>query len=164
MSEEIPHGSFWDLKSRTSLGNSCNALNLVWVALCLSFQVRLGVLACLFDVTGDIKSVTRSLRNSETIVESNATWDGTKTNYNSPHLVNSKLADASASSGGRTGDKRFFEASGYNQCNDCSCELAETLHGEHGVHHSSSPLCGSELRGNNGRQWVVTTDSNALLD
>ena len=80
----------------------------------------------------------------------------------SPHLINSKLADAGAGRGLGSSAQRLFETRGDDQRDYGSGELANTLHGKDGVHHSSSPFCGRELGCDNGRQWVITTDSNTL--
>jgi hypothetical protein len=89
-------------------------------------------------------------------------WRALYLHDDTPHLVNSKLADTSASGclGGRL--KGVLEAGGNDQSNDGSCELTNTLHGEDGVHHGSSPLGGSELRSDDRGQWVVTTNSDTL--
>ena len=67
-----------------------------------------------------------------------------------PHLINSKLADTSASGclGGRL--KGLLETRRDDQSDDSSGELTDTLHGKDSVHHGSSPLGGGKLRGNNG--------------
>jgi hypothetical protein len=80
-----------------------------------------------------------------------------------PHLVNGKLADTGACLGLVGGSlERSLESGSDDQSNDGSSELTNTLHSKDGVHHCSSPLGSSELGGNDGGQWVVTTDSDTL--
>jgi hypothetical protein len=49
------------------------------MTLVLSLNVGAHILSGLLNITGDIESVTGSLGDGETVVESNATWDGTET-------------------------------------------------------------------------------------
>jgi hypothetical protein len=56
-----------------------DTLDLIWVTLVLSLNVGAHILSGLLNITCDIESVTGSLGDGETVVESNATWDGTET-------------------------------------------------------------------------------------
>ncbi|KAI6755845.1 hypothetical protein HG531_004951 [Fusarium graminearum] len=64
----------------------------VGVAFAPAVDISLDVLIGLLDVTGDVKGVTRSLRD----IEGNASGDSSEANKCSPHLVNSNLAISSA--------------------------------------------------------------------
>jgi hypothetical protein len=44
----------------------------------LASHVSVDVLGSLLSVTGDIESVSGSLRDGKTVVEGNAAWDGTE--------------------------------------------------------------------------------------
>ena len=148
----------------------------------LAFAVHVGVdiLTGLLNITGNIEGITGSFRDGETVVESDATRDGTESteeelvlihgeeivdnlHNDTPHLINSKLTDTGASGGLGAGNERLLKASCDNQGNNGSSELPNTLHGEHSIHHGTSPLGGSELRGNDAGQWIITTDSNTLV-
>lgn len=63
--------------------------DLVWLAFMLTRLVGLNIRNGLLRIAGNIKSVARSLRDGETEVQGNATGNGTKTDDNTPHLVNS---------------------------------------------------------------------------
>jgi hypothetical protein len=55
-----------------------DATDLIGLSLAFAVHVGVDVLASLLDITGDIESVTGSLGNGKTVVESDATWDGTE--------------------------------------------------------------------------------------
>jgi len=80
-----------------------SAAELVWFTLGLAIHVCVNILSSLLDITSNIESVTRSLGNGETVVESDASGDGTETDENTPHLVNGQLADTTAGSIGSCG-------------------------------------------------------------
>jgi len=145
------------------LNHSSSTLDFIKVTLGLSIHVGFGVCAGLLNIPGDVEGISGSLRNSETVVECDTTWNGTKSNNYALHLVYGKLAVTGASGCLSSGLEGPFETSSNNQRNDSSCELANTLHGKHGVHHGTSPFGSSKLRCDNGTERVVTTDSNTLI-
>lgn len=118
----------------------------------------------LLNIALNIESVARSLWDGKTEVKSNATWDGTETDKDTPHLVDSKTADTTAVTVSSGGSERTLEALGDDKHDKSTSHLTNTLHGEDGTHHGSTPLGGSELRSDNGRKWVVTTNSNTHND
>lgn len=144
------------------LGGSAG--DLIGAAVVLAVEVGLGVSVSLDNVAGNIEGVARSLRNGQTVVESNASGDGTETDDDTPHLVDGELADTIASSRGLGGQERLLETGSDNESDDTSSELTDTLHGEDGAHHGTAPLSGSELRGNDGRKRVITTNTNTHND
>ena len=123
----------------------------------------LNVLVRLLDVTSNVESITWSLGNGEAEVEGYARGNDANTDQGTPHLVDSNLAVASALSVGCGLVELALEASDEADHDDSSTKLAETLHGEHGAHHSATPLGGSELRGDDGGKRVVTANSCNLL-
>lgn len=164
MVAEILKGGFRDLESGGGLHHGGDTADLVWVALGLTLHVGVDVVAGLLDITCDIKGVTWGLGDGETVVEGDAAGNGTESDDYTPHLVDGQLADTSAVGGFASSDEGLLETGSHNQSNDCGCELTNTLHGEHSVHHGSSPLGGGKLGSNDGRQWVITTDSDTLID
>jgi hypothetical protein len=85
----------------------------------------LNVLTSLLNITGNIESVSGSLRDGKTVVEGNAAWNGAETTFssqrrmpfgrrdlhdNTPHLVNSKLAFTLAGGSLGTEKERLLEA------------------------------------------------------
>ncbi len=66
------------------------------------------------------------------------------TNKSSPDLVNGEGTDTSALGVADGCGQRALEADGSDQHDQSTAKLAETLHGENGSHHCSSPLGGSE--------------------
>lgn len=143
--EVLPRG-LGNLELGRLLLHGLDTGNLIGNTLVLASLVGLDVGTSLDNITSDIEGVAGSLRDGQTVVEGNAAGDGAETNDDTPHLVDGQTADASA--GGRGGGalKRLLEASSDDQSDDSSTKLAETLHGEDGTHHSSSPLGGSESR------------------
>src|ERR1700753_4208181 len=93
---------------------------------------------------------------SQTEVQGDAAWNGTKTDDNTPHLINCQLANTVAFSNSLGSFQGVVEARDDDQGNNGSSELTNALHGEYGSHHGTSPLGGSELRGDNGAKGIVT--------
>lgn len=157
---EVGEGWLWNGEGVGVVADGLDTGNLVWNTLWLVVQVRLDVGTGLDDITGDIESVTRSLWNGKTVVKSNATWNGTHSDDDTPHLVNGKTADTTALADVWSGHKRLAETSSDNEGDDTGTELTKTLHGEDGTHHGTSPAGSSELRGNDRGKWVVTTNTD----
>lgn len=164
---EVPPRWLRDVHLRSRVAHGGDTGDLIWNTLSSSTEVGLNIGASLDDIAGDIEGVTRSLRDGQTEVEGNATWHGTHTDDDTPDLVHSNQAHAVTSSllglGVRSvdgSDERLLEANNGDESNDTSTELAKTLHGEDGTHHGSSPLGSSELGGDDGGEWVVTTNTN----
>ena len=149
-----------DLELTGSSLTSLDAGDLIGLAVRLAVEVSLGVGVGLDDIAGDIEGVTRSLGDGKAVVEGNASGDGTETNDDTPHLVNGKLADTVTSGGVLAAEEGLLEADGDDESDDTSSELTNTLHGEDGTHHGTAPLGGSELRSNDRRERVVTTDTD----
>lgn len=78
MVEEVLHGSFGDLKGFLSLGHGSGTPDLIWVALGLAVHICVDVVASLLNVTGDVESVAGSLGDGESVVESDAAGNSTK--------------------------------------------------------------------------------------
>lgn len=137
-----------------------DTLDLVRLALRDAGHVGLDIAAGLGDIAGNIEGVTGSLGDGKTVVESNAARDGTETDDDTPHLVSGEKAITLASALALGRLEGALETSSDNQSDDTSEELADTLHGEDGTHHGSSPLGGRELGSDNRRERVVTTDTD----
>lgn len=120
--------------------------DLVGVALTLASDVGTDILISLEDIASDIEGVAGSLGDSETVVERDTRGDGTEADHNTPHLVNSELADTGALANGAGGLEGLLEASSHDQRDDGSRKLTEPLHGEDGTHHGTTPLGRSEPR------------------
>lgn len=104
------------------------------------------------------------LRDGKAEVQSADGGDDTNTDQSAPHLVNSNLTLSSASSVRSNVVELRLEANGQANHDDSTTKLAETLHGEHGAHHGTSPLGRSKLGCDDGRKRVVTTDTYHMLD
>ena len=52
-----------------------------------ALDIRLGVLAGLFWIAGDVEGETRRFRDGQTVVESDAAGDGTESDDDPPDLV-----------------------------------------------------------------------------
>jgi hypothetical protein len=118
--------------------------DLIRLALTFTRSVSLDVLDGLLGVTCNIEGVARSFRDGETEVESNAARHSTEADDDTPHLVHSKLAHTVAKVDRLGGLEGVFETRDDDQSNDGGGELANTLHGEDGTHHGTSPLGGGE--------------------
>ena len=174
VAEEVLPGWLWGLELRSGVTHSGDTGDLIRNTLSGTRKVGLDIRATLDNIAGDIESVARSLWDGETEVEGNASWNSTHSNDDTPHLVDSKVADtiASSLSGDRGSNaassswnsagalKRLLEANSDNESDDTSGELTETLVGEDSSHHGTSPLGGSELRCDDSGKWVVTTDTD----
>lgn len=146
------------------VGNLCSSdtCGLVNIGITtLSGDVVFRVLIGLLHIPLNIESVTGCLRNGKTVVESDTSRYGTEANQSTPHLIDGNGTDTSAVGdlGGRL--QGLLEASSDDEHDDGGSELANTLHGEHGAHHGTSPLGRRKFGGDDGRQWVVTTDTDA---
>jgi hypothetical protein len=112
----------------------------LWPAL----DVGLHILASLVNIAGNIESVARGLRDSQTEVESHASWNGTEPNDDTPHLVHSKTTDSVAFSDSLGGQQGLLETSGDDKSDDSRTKLTDTLHGKDGAHHGTTPFGSSE--------------------
>jgi hypothetical protein len=126
----------------------------------LTRNVLLSISGGLLDVAGNIKSVARSLGNGEAVVEGEAGGDDTDTDKGAPHLVYSNLAVAGAGVVTSRTRERVLESGDEAKHNKGTAKLTETLHGKDSAHHGTAPLGGSELGGDDGRERVVTTDTD----
>jgi len=179
VTEEICPAGLGNLKSVAVVLNCLDTLDLVGNTLGLAGNVSFDIGAGLDDIAGDIKGVAGGFGDCQTIVESNAPWNRTETDDNTPHLVGSKLANAGTGLVAGGGLKRLLEASSDDESDETGGELAETLHSEDRAHHGASPFGGREsdesqslvlnlgvelaeyvLRGDNGGKRVVTTNAN----
>lgn len=146
VSPEVGPAGLGGLETAAGVGDDNSANGLIRVSLGLSSKISLGVLISLDDVASNVESVTGSLGNRKTEVESNAAGDSTETNDDTPHLVNSQTTNTTAVTDGRGSHQRLFEASSNNEGHDTSSKLANALHSKDRTHHSSTPLGSSEFR------------------
>jgi len=112
------------------------------------------VLDGLFHVTFDVEGETRGLWNSETEVESDDTGDASKTDEETPTVVNGLGV------GGWLGNDGTLVGSDDDYGDDAGGEVTETLGGEGGSHHTATNPSGSKLGRDDGRKWVITTDTD----
>lgn len=154
------------LELRSSLAHGGHAGHFIRNTFSSARKVGLDVRTTLDDIARDVKSVSRSLRDGQTEVESNAAWHCTHSNDDTPHLVDSNVADSIASGlgtdarGSHCALQRALEAHSDDEGDNTGSELTETLVGEHSTHHRASPLGRSEFGCDDGGQWVVTTNSD----
>lgn len=116
---EVAEAGLGDLERLLGSLVGGDAGNLVRVALALASHVSLDVVTGLLDITGNVEGVTGGFGDGQTVcswitqlgddtyicqwlsmaltVEGNAGGDGTEADQGTPHLVNSQLADTSAS-------------------------------------------------------------------
>lgn len=78
MGDEVCPAGLWDLEFLGGLIDGGYASDLIWLSMTPSLLVSLNVLAGLFDIASYIESITRGFGDCQAIVESNATWNGTK--------------------------------------------------------------------------------------
>jgi hypothetical protein len=158
--EEVLKRSLGDIELGACLLTGGNLRQLVGVSVTvLAGKVLLGVLIGLLNITGDVESVTGGFGDGEAEVQSDAGWHNTDTNQSTPHSVDGDLAFASAGSIAGSLVDLVLEAGDKAQHDESTTKLTESLHGEDGTHHGTSPLGGSKLGGDDGRQGVVTTDT-----
>jgi len=144
VAEKVTEGGLGDVELTGVVAHGLNTGDLIWNTLGLAGDVCLDIGAGLDDIAADIESVTRSLGDGKTVVKGNAARNGTKTDDDTPHLVDSERADTVA--GGRVlaSDKGLLEAGSDDESDDTSSELSNTLHGEDTAHHGSTPFGSSE--------------------
>ena len=94
-SKVSPAGLWW-VEADASILKNGGAVNLIWMTLVLAQLVSLNIRAGLVDIASNVEGVAGSLRDGETEVKSNTAGHGAETNNDTPHLVNSKLADTIA--------------------------------------------------------------------
>ena len=87
-----------------------SAADLVGVTLGSAGGISFDVLDGLLGIAGHIEGITGSLGNGETEIESNAAWHSTKSDNDTPRLVNSKLADTIALTHRLGSQERVLEA------------------------------------------------------
>jgi hypothetical protein len=144
---EVAPGGLGRVETLTRVLEDGSSADFVGFAFSNTCLVGFDVLDGLLGVAGYIESITWCLGDGETEVQGDAAWDGTKTDYDTPHLVDSELADARAVSDGLRGRERVLEAGGDDECDDGGGELADTLHGKDGSHHGSTPFGGCKFGG-----------------
>lgn len=138
--------------------------DLIRVAGVLAVNVSLGVGTGLDNIALDVEGVAGSLGDGETVVKGNASGDSAETDDDAPHLVHSKTTDTIAVLDGLGGLERLFEARDDDEGDDTGGELTETLHGEDGSHHGTSPLGGGKLGSDDRGKRVVTTNTDTHED
>ena len=112
------------------------------------------IFARLLNVAFDIHSESRCLWDSEAVVESDGSGEAAETDENAPHVVDM------VQSGGVIREKGALECSRDDQCDKSGGKVAPALEGKDGGHKTAADVGGSELGGDDGREWIVTTDSN----
>jgi hypothetical protein len=151
----------------TSLGDNqvlglletLSASELVGFTLVLADHVSLDIVMRLLNITGHIECVSGSFWDGETVVESNACGNSAESDENSPHFVSGQSAGSGTCCDSRGHGERLLESSDHDEGDDSAEQLTETLHGKHGSHHCASPFRSGELRSNDGRQRIVTTNT-----
>ena len=141
---EVSPAGLGRVEADASILQNSRTVNLVRVTLWLALDVGLDILTGLVDITGNIKGVARSLGDGQTEVESNASWNGTEADDDTPHLVNSKSTDTVAGRHSLGRQQGLLETSGDDKSDDGCSELANTLHGEDRAHHGTTPFGSSE--------------------
>ena len=63
------------------------ATDLIRTTLALALDICLGIFTGLFDITGNIKGVSRRFRDGQAVVKSDAAWNGAEADNDAPHLV-----------------------------------------------------------------------------
>ena len=79
MGPEVTERSLGDLELLLASSHGLDTGDLIWVTLGLALHVRVDILGSLLDITSDVEGITRSLGDGETVVECDATGDGTET-------------------------------------------------------------------------------------
>lgn len=155
--------------------------HLIRMPLTLALYVGFYIFLAFLDIASDIKGVAGSFRDGQTIVEGDTSWDGTEPNDDTPRLVDRELANTTAVGDFLGGLERFFETRRTDERDDGRGELADTLHGEDGAHHSTSPFRSSKpedayqqtlcsrvrlnlLRCDDRRQGIIAADTDAHKD
>lgn len=148
---EVAPGSLGGSKTVASVLDTSDTDGLVGLALSLASEVGLGVLITLDNVAGNIEGVARSLGDGKTEVQGDAARNSAEADDNTPHLVDGETADTTAVGDGRSSQERLLETLSDDQADDTSGELADTLHGEDGAHHGTTPFGSSEFGSDNRR-------------
>lgn len=104
----------------------------------------------LVEVVLNIQDVTGGLGDGQTEVDSDEGRQASETNENTPDIV--EVVDISLDGG--------LEGSEEDDGDDTGGEVTESLHGKDSGHHGTATVGGGELGGDNGRQGVVTTDTD----
>lgn len=152
---EVTEGCLGDLELGSTLAHHLDTVDLVWDTFRLAAEVGLDIGAGLDDVARHIECVAGSLRDRQAVVESNAARYSTEADDHTPHLVDCLAADTVAVGVRLRGKQRLLEASSDNERDDTGSELTNTLHGEDGTHHGTTPLGRCELCSDDGRERVV---------
>lgn len=124
----------------------------------------LSIGSTLFDITGDIKSVTGGFRNGKTEVKSADGGDTAETNQNSPHLVNGLDTLTSALRNVLGVDELGLPGNNRNDRDNTSEKLTPALVGKDSCHNGTSPLGSSKLGSDDRGKRVVTTDTDTHND
>ena len=166
MGPEVIPGCLWWLvvESLVSGFGLSKVINVAGICVTeLTGGVLGGVSSGLFDLIRDIEGVSWGFWNGQSEVEGKQTWDGTETNDDSPHLVT--CFDTSwATVAGADNVKLVLVAGDTDNGDNTSHQLTPTLVGKDSTHDCTSPFCGGELGGDDGGQWVVTSDTNTHDD
>jgi hypothetical protein len=121
-----------------------NALDLVRVTLALALKIGCDIFTSLDNITVDVEGVAGSFRDGQTIVQGKAGRNSTEADDDTPHLVDSEIADTRALADAGGSLERAPETSGDDEGNESTGQLTNTLHSEHGSHHGTTPLGGGE--------------------
>lgn len=117
-----------------------------------SGEVGVDILRGLLDVSLDIHGVSRSFGDCKTEVQGDGTGNTTETDQDSPAVVDVLVA-------GIVVLNLVLESGDDHKCDDGGSQVAPTLRCKDGSHHSTSNSLRGELRGDNGRQRIVTADA-----
>ena len=150
VTEEVAPTGLGDFEVSLGVLDSLNTRNLVRVTLRFTLHISLGVLAGFLDVTGNIEGVARGFGDRETVVERDATRDGTEADDYTPHLIDREPADTAALGRSGSSQEGLFEARGDDKGNHGGGELANTLHSENRTHHGAPPFRRRELGSDDG--------------
>ncbi|KAH3662001.1 hypothetical protein OGAPHI_006182 [Ogataea philodendri] len=164
--EEVSSRSLWrtsNLVLGKCLLRLLQDLDLTGFSVTVHTGGELSSVSCsLFNLSGNVKGVSWGFWDGQSEVKSNQTWDTSETNDDSPHLVTSSDTVTGTLSRGVCDNQNIFVAGNTNNGDNTGKKLTPTLVGKHSTHDGTSPFGGGEFGGNNGTQWVVTTDSDTL--
>lgn len=111
------------------------------------------VIAGLLNVPLDIHSETRSLRDSQAVIESDNSREAAETDEDAPHIVNM------GQDSGVVGKDGALECGTDDQRDKSGSKVAPTLEGKDGGHETAADGGGGELGGDDGGEGIVATDS-----
>jgi len=108
----------------------------------------------LVDVVLDIEDIAGGLGDGQAEVDGNEGGDASEADEDTPDVVQV----------GRVGNDLVLEGRQEDDGNDASGQVTESLHGKDSGHHGTATVGGGKLGSDDGRQGVITTNTDTDND